>query len=78
VKKSIQLVVRFDAALVREIDKEQKRLERVSSGVRVTRSDAIRHLLRVGVGLTDLSRATAKVTRAARMLHPDSKEDEKE
>lgn len=75
-KKSIQLVVRFDATLVREIDKERKRLEKISSGVRVTRSDAIRHLLRVGVGLTDLSRAT--VTRAARMLHPDSKEDEKE
>ena len=74
-KKSIQLVVRFDAALVREIDKERKRLEKISSGVRVTRSDAIRHLLRVGVGLTDVSRATANIARAVARMR---KEDEKE
>lgn len=48
-KKSVQLAVRFDSALVKEIEAERRRLSKESNGVRVTLSDAIRYLVRGGL-----------------------------
>lgn len=48
-KKSVQLAVRFDSALVKEIEAERRRLSKESNGVRVTLSDAIRYLVRAGL-----------------------------
>lgn len=48
-EKSTQLTVRFEAALVREIAAEKRRLSKESNGVRVTLSDAVRYLVRKGL-----------------------------
>jgi len=47
--KSLQFVVRFPEDLGLEVDRITKRLQASSSGVRVTRSDAIRFLVRLGI-----------------------------
>lgn len=62
-KKSVQLAVRFDSALVKEIEAERRRLSKESNGVRVTLSDAIRYLVRGG-----LSKPKKPVLR--RLAHP--------
>jgi hypothetical protein len=46
---SIQVTVRFEESLVREITAEQNRLSKESNGVRVTLSDAVRYLVRKGL-----------------------------
>lgn len=47
--RSLQFVVRFPEDLALEVRRTMKRLQASSSGVRVTRSDAVRFLVRMGV-----------------------------
>jgi len=47
--KSVQFVIRFPEDVALEIERVKKRLQASSSGVRVTRSDAIRFLIRLGI-----------------------------
>jgi len=48
-EKSVQITVRLERALVREIVVEKLRLSKESNGVRVTLSDAVRYLVRKGL-----------------------------
>lgn len=48
-KNGVQLAIRIDEALIREIDKETKRLQKGSNGVKVTRSDTVRYLVKLGI-----------------------------
>jgi hypothetical protein len=49
-KKSVQLAIRLPEELVKEVDGTARYLERIQkSGVSVTRSDAVRYLIRGGI-----------------------------
>lgn len=49
-KRNVRLAIRLPEDLVKEVDGTARHLERIQdSGVRVTRSDAVRYLLRSGI-----------------------------
>ena len=48
-RQAVQLAIRFDEELLREVDKETKRLQKTSNGIRVTRSDTVRYLVKKGL-----------------------------